>query len=150
MSITIARARTAAHCAPVRALVEAHARYERSTAAPPPDWAQQIAALIATGRIDLFVAVAGGTPIGYASMTQDVSTWTGKTYGHLDCIYLEETQRGQGVGRLLLAAVADHARWLGHAELQWQTPSWNSRAITFYRRLGAVGHAKQRFSLALD
>ena len=50
---------------------------------------------------------------------------------------LEPSHRGAGIGKRLLAAVAQAARerdsWM-----QWLVLDWNEPAIEFYRRLGAV------------
>jgi GNAT superfamily N-acetyltransferase len=88
----------------------------------------------------------GGGLSGYATATVDFSTWSGRTYLHLDCLYLEDDARGRGHGRALLQEVMDAARRNGHSEVQWQTPSWNVKAIRFYKRLGARCAAKVRFT----
>jgi GNAT superfamily N-acetyltransferase len=54
-----------------------------------------------------------------------------------------------GVGAALMAALVSFARERGYAEVQWQTPDWNTEAERFYRREGALAQAKLRFSLAL-
>ncbi|MEA5457258.1 GNAT family N-acetyltransferase [Sinomonas sp. JGH33] len=114
------------------------------------DWAARAAGLVRDGRLDLFVAVAGSKPVGYAAVTYDVGTWNAATYAHLDCLYVVGDYRGVGTGRRLFGAVVQHSRDLGHSELQWQTPAWNDGAIRFYRRLSPAEQAKQRFTLDLD
>ena len=48
-----------------------------------------------------------------------------------------------GIGRALLSAVAREAAGRGLASLEWGVRSSNTRALRFYRRLGAhVGHAR--------
>jgi GNAT superfamily N-acetyltransferase len=69
---------------------------------------------------------------------------------HLDCLFVREPARGRGVGAALLHAVFAIATAQEIAELQWQTPDWNEPAIRFYRRLGAQGKAKLRFTLQLN
>lgn len=86
-----------------------------------------------------------GRLLGYATATVDFSTWTGRSYVHLDCLYLDAALRGQGYGRQLMEVVMSQARRAGHREVQWQTPSWNRDAIGFYERLGGRGAAKVRF-----
>ncbi|MGX9899682.1 N-acetyltransferase family protein [Arthrobacter sp. SA17] len=115
----------------------------------PLDWADRIAKLMDMGRLDLFVAMASGNPVGYAALTSDVETWAASPYGHLDCLYVDEEYRNAGVGRLLMDAVILYAQDQGFDELQWQTPAWNAKAIRFYDRLGGKQQAKQRFSLTL-
>ena len=88
----------------------------------------------------------GGGLSGYATATVDFSTWKGRSYLHLDCLYLDDGARGRGHGRALMQAVMDTARGGGHREVQWQTPGWNVTAIRFYEHLGARGTTKVRFT----
>ncbi len=134
----------------VSALAAAHAAYERA-APPPADLADRLAPLLFDGPAPrlhvLVVAAQDGTLVGYASCAPELSTWQGRSYLHLDCLFLDERYRGQGLGGRLVTAVAELAGALGLGELQWNTPDWNTDAIRFYRRLGATERAKLRFSL---
>jgi ribosomal protein S18 acetylase RimI-like enzyme len=58
--------------------------------------------------------------------------------------------RGAGLGRLLLREIARLAFQLSCVNVQWQTPVWNTRAISFYQHLGAEGKQKVRFFFAGD
>lgn len=146
--VTVRRVVTTAECGPVRALVLAHARHERSDVVVPADWADRVAGEIAAGHLDLFVAASGGAPIGYAAVTTDVATWSAERYAHLDCLFIAGGHRDRGIGRLLVGVVLEHVRERDLGELQWQTPAWNDDAIRFYRRLGARHATKERFVLA--
>jgi len=148
-AVSVGRARTVSECASVRGLVEAHARFELSATVLPADWAERMGELVASARLYLFVARIAGNPIGYATMTRDVSTWGAAEYAHLDCLFVTDGQRDAGIGLLLIDAVRGHARSLGIRELQWQTPPWNEGAIRFYTRLGARQETKERFALSL-
>lgn len=125
-----------------------HAAFER-IAYRPDGHAERLRAALEQGRLQAWLALRDGEPVGYASATVDFSTLAGAAFLHLDCLYLRESARGQGLGRALLDAVAEHGRALGCSELQWQTPAWNRAAIGFYRRLGGQMRAKARFSLVL-
>ena len=142
------------------ALVGEHVRAERADVAVPADLAARLRRWTVQGRVEVFVAApvgpgpGGPEPVGpgllgYATLTRDVATWTGEEFGHLDCLFVREALRGQGIGALLLAHVLDRCRDLGLAGCQWQTPSWNSRAIAFYERHGAVHQTKERFTISL-
>jgi GNAT superfamily N-acetyltransferase len=133
----------------LRALVVDHARFERSDAMVPEDWAVRADRWLVDGRLALWVAEAGSRAIGYATLTRDVATWTGREYGHLDCLFVAERWRGSGAGRALLAALRGHARAEGLDGLQWQTPAWNRPAVGFYERAGATHVTKERFALDL-
>jgi GNAT superfamily N-acetyltransferase len=51
-------------------------------------------------------------------------------------LYVREPFRGQGLGKALLAHLGGKARDAG-GFLEWQVLDWNSRAISFYKMLGA-------------
>ena len=88
-----------------------------------------------------------GRLIGYATATIDYSTWMSREFMHLDCLFVSERMRSRGVGARLLASVCEHARKIGIAELQWQTPQWNVKAQRFYERIGGRPAPKMRFTL---
>jgi GNAT superfamily N-acetyltransferase len=137
----------------VAELAAQHAEYER--AAPPvPDLAKRLSALLfdtPAPRLCCLVAEApDGEVVGYATCAPELSTWEGREYLYLDCLFLAPGHRGLGLGALLMEAVAERARGLGLPEVQWQTPAWNDGAIRFYARLGALGTDKRRFSLRVD
>ncbi|MBF8185275.1 GNAT family N-acetyltransferase [Nonomuraea sp. K274] len=90
-----------------------------------------------------------GQLAGYATCAPEFATWRGRTYLHLDCLYLRADHRGQGLGGLLFEAVVAEARALGVEEVQWNTPAWNTGAIRFYDRLGATGVEKMRYTLRM-
>lgn len=96
-----------------------------------------------------WVAESKRSLCGYATATIDFSTWRAASFMHLDCLYVRDAHRDQGVGRQLMHAVIENARARGIRELQWQTPDWNTDADRFYRRFGAVARAKLRYSLPL-
>jgi GNAT superfamily N-acetyltransferase len=50
----------------------------------------------------------------------------------MDCLFIQSEHRDAGIGAALLASVVQLARKNGHAEVQWQTPSWNADARRFY------------------
>jgi ribosomal protein S18 acetylase RimI-like enzyme len=127
-----------------------HAAYERL--APPAHEAAQAlsAALWGTApRASCLVTYRGQELLGYASYSLEFATWTGREYVHLDCLFVRETHRGNGIGQALLARVTEAAAELGAREIQWQTPDWNADAIRFYERAGAIGRQKVRFTLQL-
>ncbi|MFI5533034.1 GNAT family N-acetyltransferase [Kitasatospora sp. NPDC051853] len=132
-------------------LAAEHAAYERA-APPPADLPGRLARLLFDGpspRLRCFVADPGDgdAPIGYATCAPELSTWGGTEYLHLDCLFLRDGHRGHGLGARLMEAVLAEARALGLAQVQWQTPPWNTDAIRFYDRLGGRATTKQRYAL---
>ncbi|MGW1723626.1 N-acetyltransferase family protein [Streptomyces sp. NPDC002306] len=155
----------------VAALAAEHARYERAEP-PVPDLADRLAALLFDGRggahgpdapghrdgpdgvdgtvprlVCLVAELPGGEVVGYATCSPVLSTWDGREYLHMDCLFLAPSSRGLGFGALLMDAVVAEGRRRGMSEVQWQTPAWNEGAIRFYDRLGGRAMEKVRYSL---
>ncbi|OKK06402.1 acetyltransferase [Streptomyces sp. CB03234] len=151
-SLTIRHARPA-DLPRVAELAAEHAAYEKA-APPAPGLADRLAALLfATEAPRLRCLVAerpgDGHLVGYATCAPELSTWDGREYLHLDCLFLEAGQRGLGAGPMLMNAVIAEAHALGLTQVQWQTPAWNEGAIRFYDRLGAQAKEKLRYTLSV-
>ena len=132
-------------------LMHAHASYEHAPA-PPASLPETVAVWLRDphgARVELIVADRNGEVLGYASWSREASTWRGADYGHMDCLFVRDDARGEGLGTLLLHGVMEAVRTAGLTELQWQTPAWNDDAIRFYRRHAAVPVPKMRFTLPL-
>ncbi|MFD9002223.1 GNAT family N-acetyltransferase [Streptomyces sp. NPDC059582] len=143
----------------VAELAAQHARYERAEP-PVPDLADRLAALLFDGRdgvdgpaprlVCLLAELPGGEVVGYATCSPVLSTWDGREYLHMDCLFLAPGRRGLGLGALLMDAVVAEGRRRGLSEVQWQTPAWNEGAIRFYDRLGGRALEKVRYSLPVS
>lgn len=83
--------------------------------------------------------------VGYCSVIKQFSTWDAGHYLYLDCLFLEEKYRGNGVGHRLMSEIKKIARDFGCKQIQWQTPNFNKNAIRFYEKLGAYSTSKKRF-----
>ncbi len=92
-----------------------------------------------------YLAEVDNEIVGYATCNKEPSTWTGVYFMHMDCLYLTETFRGKGVGKLLIEEIEKLAKKEGCMEVQWQTPVFNKPAIRFYNKLGASSKKKLRF-----
>jgi GNAT superfamily N-acetyltransferase len=101
-------------------------------------------------RLHAWIAQADGVPVGYATVAREFSTWAAREYLHMDCLFVRAHHRGSGVGAALLQAVVDFAERQQLREVQWQTPAWNTDAVRFYQRFGALEKPKIRFSLPLS
>lgn len=134
----------------VAALCQEHALYERASQATAPSSRALAAALAGSSpALHCWVAEHDGQLVGYASGSWAYCTWSASGYFLLDCLYLVASARSRGLGRELMAAVAEYARKNGASRIEWLTPDWNADAIGFYRRLEAVGSARMRFRLPL-
>ena len=123
-----------------------HAAYERADYEPEGKSEHLRRAIVAEApRLGCLVAEVDGRIVGYATCTRDFSTWRAAEYLYLDCLYIIPEFRGLGIGGRMMQAAGSHARSLGCAIVEWQTPIWNENAIRFYKRLGATASEKIRF-----
>ena len=130
-------------------LIRDHAAFEQSTA---PLTALDLAAIVGSDRPPIQLLVAESMPaiVGYAAVTFEWSLWRARPYGHLDCLFVAECARGNGVGSRLLDAALRLVSSEGVDRLEWQTPAWNGNAIRFYLRHGAESADKRRFVLTIS
>ncbi len=95
--------------------------------------------------IQCLVVVKDGNLVGYTTYMKQFSTWDVDFYVYLDCLYLEPEIRGLGIGKELMYKVKTYATAEKCIGVQWQTPNFNTKAITFYKKIGAKSKAKERF-----
>ncbi len=84
------------------------------------------------------VAEVDSTLVGYALYFLNFSTWEGVHGIYLEDLFVKPEQRGSGLGKALLVALAEIAVSRGYARVEWSVLNWNQPSIDFYRRLGAV------------
>ena len=135
----VIRSATPDDAAPIHRLVIALATYEREPEAvvSTPDG---IRAQLADPRppFECLLAEDEGTIVGFALFFPTYSTWLGKQGLWLEDLFVLETHRRRGIGRALLARVAELAVARGCGRLEWSVLDWNRPALDFYRSLGAV------------
>lgn len=86
---------------------------------------------------EVVLAEADGRPVGFALFFHNFSTFLGRPGIYLEDLFVLPEQRGQGIGRMLLAHLARLAVERGCGRLEWAVLDWNRDAIKFYERLGA-------------
>ena len=86
-------------------------------------------------RFEVLIAEADGNPVGFALFFPNYSTWEGRPGMYVEDIFVEESARKSGAGRMLLAAVAKIAKQRGCARVDLAVLEWNP-ARGFYHRLG--------------
>ncbi len=78
-----------------------------------------------------------GKIIGFASFFYAYYSWSGKAL-YLDDLYVQQTFRKHGVGGKLLNAVIELAKNNSCKKVRWLVSKWNTNAIEFYKKIGAV------------
>lgn len=84
------------------------------------------------------VAEDAGEVVGVALWFLNYSTWDGVHGIYLEDLFVRPAHRGSGLGRALLAALAQECVDNGYSRLQWSVLDWNTPSIGFYESLGAV------------
>ena len=87
--------------------------------------------------------------VAYATYMTQYATWDAMHYIYMDCLFVEQGARSQGIGEKLLSHISEAGSALGCNQIQWQTPDFNTRAIKFYHRIGATNNSKERFFLSI-
>lgn len=77
------------------------------------------------------------TSAGFALFFTSYSTWLGHHGIRLEDLYVTPSLRGKGIGRALLARLAQIAIAEGCPRLEWDVLDWNAPAIAVYERIGA-------------
>lgn len=127
-------------------LCKAHAHYEKATYDPTGKHEALTKSLLASPpAFYCLVAELHNKLIGYATYMPQFSTWDACSYIYMDCLFLNEKSRGLGIGEKLMHRIKTEAQKLGIDLIQWQTPDFNTSAIRFYQRIGAVAKTKERF-----
>lgn len=132
-------------------LCAGHAAYEKSEY-DPTGKVEQLTLHLFGDQPSLFclLALIDDKIVGYATYMKQFSTWDAGHYIYMDCLYLNEEARGHGIGQKLIERIQLEGKNLGCSLIQWQTPSFNTRAIKFYERIGALGKSKERYFLNIN
>ncbi len=86
---------------------------------------------------EVLIAELDGEPEGFALFYYNFSTFEGRPGLYLEDLFVRPQVRGRGLGKALLARVAERAIERGCSRLQWSVLDWNAPAIAFYENLGA-------------
>ncbi len=88
---------------------------------------------------EVLIAEVEGTPAGFALFFHNFSTFLGKPGLYLEDLYVQPAFRKLGLGKQLMTRLAQIAVERDCGRFEWSVLDWNTPAIDFYRRLGAVG-----------
>lgn len=80
----------------------------------------------------LRLAVQNDTPVAFALHLPHASSWSPADDCYLEDLFVDETLRGQGVGRALIEDLMALCRKNGWARLYWMADRTNSRARALY------------------
>lgn len=134
----IIRAAERTDVAAIAELIRGLARYERLEGEVSMTEARLEATLFGPRPYaETLIAESDGKPVGFALFFHNYSTFLAKPGIYLEDLYVLEAQRGEGIGKKLLARLAAIAVERDCGRLEWAVLDWNKDAIGFYERLGA-------------
>lgn len=87
---------------------------------------------------EVLIGELDGERAGYALFFHTYSTFLTRPGIYLEDLYVLPPERRRGLGRALLARVAELALERGCGRLEWAVLDWNYPAIEFYGALGAA------------
>ena len=138
MTISI-RAATPADLPLIAQLIRDLAEYERLSHAVRFDEGMLEAYLFGIRPMaEVVIAELDGVAHGFALFFHNFSTFEGRPGIYLEDLFVRTEARGAGLGKALLAHLAQLAIERGCARLEWSVLDWNDAAIGFYRKLGAA------------
>jgi GNAT superfamily N-acetyltransferase len=88
-------------------------------------------------RFESRLAFIEGRPAGFTLFFPDYSTWEGRPGLFLEDIFVAEWARRRGIGRALMADLADIALARGWRRINFRVLTWNP-AREFYEALGSA------------
>ncbi|MCP4180201.1 MAG: GNAT family N-acetyltransferase [bacterium] len=89
---------------------------------------------------ETFFAYIDEQPVAYAVYFFSFSTMTGKRVLWLDDLFVHTDFRGRGIGKTLLAYLAQLSIQNNCSRFEWIVLDWNKSAIEFYKKMGATIH----------
>jgi GNAT superfamily N-acetyltransferase len=92
----------------------------------------------ASPKFRAVIAEWNGQVAGYAVFFEFYSTFQGCAGLFLDDIFVRPDFRKHGIGKALLAHVAGVAWKERYFCMRWEVLDWNTQAIDFYSKMGAV------------
>ncbi|MGV8937801.1 MAG: GNAT family N-acetyltransferase [Allorhizobium sp.] len=99
-------------------------------------------------RLSMRVAIVDGMLAGFATHHFHDSTWSMTPEVYLEDLFLDETFRGEGVGRALIDDLIALARQNGWAGVYWHTQDDNATARKLYDRyVKADNHVRYRLAI---
>jgi GNAT superfamily N-acetyltransferase len=130
---------TAADVPVLLALIRELAVFEKLEDQVQADEATLSAELFGERRVaEAVLAVLDGAAVGFAVYFHNFSTFLGRAGLYLEDLYVQPHARGEGVGKWLIRFVAKIALERKCGRFEWSVLDWNTRAVDFYRALGAV------------
>lgn len=94
--------------------------------------------------VQSLVALDEETPIAYAIFFPYFSSFRGQKSVYLEDIYISETYRKYGLGEKMIKEIAKIGKEFGAVRMDFQVLKWNTPAVNFYKKHGALMDEEER------
>lgn len=94
--------------------------------------------------VEGLIAYDGDTAAAYALFYPNFASFRGQRGFYLEDIYIKPEYRRNALGHAMLKEIARIAASRGYERIDFQVLDWNTPAITFYEKLGAIRDADER------
>ena len=100
---------------------------------------EEIAAALFRPDPRLFCDIAewNGEPAGFAVWFLNFSTFRGRHGLYVEDLFVRAEFRGKGIGKAMMARLAQRCMDDGLARIEWAVLNWNAPGMAFYRSIGA-------------
>ena len=88
-------------------------------------------------QADVIIGELNGRPVAFALFFHNFSTFLGKANLYLEDLFVDESCRGLGLGKVMFSCLAKIAVDRGCERLDWWCLDWNESSIGFYKSMGA-------------
>ncbi|MHC5228735.1 N-acetyltransferase family protein [Enterococcus sp. LJL99] len=88
-------------------------------------------------KAEVIIGEIDGIPISFALFFSNFSTFLGKPGLYLEDLYVKEAYRGRGIGKRMLAFLAEIVLKRDYGRLEWWCLDENQPSIEFYKKMGA-------------
>jgi ribosomal protein S18 acetylase RimI-like enzyme len=94
--------------------------------------------------VEGLMAFDGARAVGYALFYPCFATFRGQRGLYLEDIYITEQYRRHNLGEKMLREIAGEAKSRGAVRIDFMVLDWNTLAISFYEKHGAVRDNEER------
>lgn len=102
-------------------------------------------ALFGDGKVaEAVIAFDGTRAVAYAVFYPNFATFRGQRGFYLEDIFITKDYRGRGIGEMILKFIVKLGRERGFERIDFQVLEWNTPAVKFYEKLGAVRDDEER------
>lgn len=88
-------------------------------------------------QAEVVIAEVDGVPIGFMLYFFSYSTFWGRANLYLEDLFIDESHRHNGYGKLMFKALGKIALKNECKRIDWMCLDWNIKSIKFYESLGA-------------